>query len=115
MSHGLPVVKVDTPNLICLLDKGVLMSGRAALPNGVVRETYVHPQKTRPPREPEEIDGWVFAEPNSEYKEGATLFYSYSQLLEHLTNNVLLPTNYISYVENVVTLNTRFVYRRAKQ
>ncbi len=50
----------DTPNLICLLDRGVLMAGRAAHPNGEVRATYIHPQKRRPPKGPEEIDGWVF-------------------------------------------------------
>jgi len=105
----------DTPNLICLLDRGVLMSGRAAHPNGEVKATYIHPQKMRPPREPEEIDGWVFAEPNSTYKEGATLFYSYSQLLEHLKNNVLLPSSYLSYFKNTVTVHTTFVYRRDRQ
>ncbi len=57
----------------------------------------------------------MFAEPNSEYKEGATLFYSYSQLLEHLNNNVLLQTDYMSYTEKVVTVHTRFIYRHDKQ
>jgi hypothetical protein len=105
----------NAPNLICLLDKDVLMAGRAAHPNGEVKVTYIHPQKMREPREAEEIDGWVFSEPDSEYKEGAALFYAYTHLIEHLKNNILLQTNYLSYLKQTVTLRTHFVYRRDKQ
>jgi hypothetical protein len=105
----------DTPNQICLLDRGVVMSARAQRPNGEIVETYIHPQKKRPHRAPEQLDGWVMATPNSEYKEGATLFYSYNQLLEHLKNNVLLPTDYLAYIRQIVTVNTHFIFRQDQQ
>ncbi len=100
------------PNLICLLDRGVIMAARAVLPNGEVTVSYVHPQKERPPADPTDLDGWTFSTPNSDYPEGATLFYAFSQLLEHLKNNVLLKTNYMEYITNIVTLTTKFVHRK---
>lgn len=99
------------PNLICLLDRGVIMSARATLPSGEVTATYVHPQKLRPPIQSNEADGWTFSVPNSSHFEGATLFYAYMQILEHMKNNVLLRTTYMEYVENLVTLNTTFIHR----
>jgi hypothetical protein len=102
----------DAPNLICLLDKGVLMAGRAVSPNGEVTVTYLHPQKERAPRQAHEWDGWLLAEPSSAFNNGTTLFYAYSQLIEHLKNNVLLQTNYIDYVKKIVRLKTTFVHRK---
>lgn len=100
------------PNLICLLDRGVIMAARAVRPNGEVTETYTHPQKARPPAGPDDLDGWTFSTPNSDYPEGATIFYAFTHLLEHLKNNVLLKTNYIEYMNQIVTLNTIFVHRK---
>jgi hypothetical protein len=104
----------NTPNLICLMDRGVIMAGRSSSPNGEVTETYIHPQKMRATRATQEVDGWVFSQPNNDHKEGATLFYSYTHLMEHLKNNVLLQTNYLSYVKDIVRLTTHFVHRRDK-
>lgn len=98
------------PNMICLLDRGIISSARAVMPEGGVLSEFIHPQKQRPPLESKEIDGWVFSEPENLYKEGAILFYAYTRILEHLKNNVLLKTNYIEYMEKFVTLKTTFVH-----
>jgi hypothetical protein len=101
----------DAPNIICLLDKGVIMAARAKLPEGEVHATYIHPQKQRAPESPGDVDGWTLSEPNSQYPEGATLFYAYTHLMEHLKNNVLIQGKYLDYMTKVVTLTTTFVHK----
>jgi hypothetical protein len=100
------------PNMICLIDQGMISSARAIMPEGGVVTEFIHPQKKRPTENLGEIDGWVFSKPENDYKEGATLFYAYTRILEHLKNNVLQQTNYIEYMENFVSLTTTFVHRK---
>jgi hypothetical protein len=102
----------DATNMICLLDKGVIMAARARLPDGEVHATYIHPQKNRPPMNPGDVDGWALARPNNTYVEGSILFYAYTHLMEHLKNNVLLQASYLDYIQNVLTLNTVFIHKR---
>ncbi len=47
------------PNLICLLDRGVVMAARAVLPDGEVKVSYLHPQKARSPAGPNDLVGPV--------------------------------------------------------
>lgn len=101
----------DTPNQICLLDRGVIVAGRGRKPDGEVIETFIHPQKMRAPAGSNDIDGWLLATPNGEYPEGATLFYSFTHILEHLKNNVLIPTNYLGYMQKTIRMDTRLVVK----
>ncbi|WP_162561350.1 DUF6602 domain-containing protein [Methylobacterium terrae] len=97
------------PNAICMLDKGIITSARAWKADSRVDVVYVHPQKKRDPIRDDQVDGWAFIEPENDYKEGSTLFYAYALLLEHLKNAVLLPANYLDYMEGFFGRTTRFM------